>query len=288
MSARLLECSICLQEYNSGQRMPKALPCQHTLCAQCLMVIVRDKACIVCPTCRETSLVPAGGIARIPNNYTIMQLLDEGRHNDTSIPRTMPAMPASGVAFPESYPDCSRDGNNQHSQAAKQAYVASLGFPTGIAEEFLRSIEDFPMRYWVIDNSGSMTTGDGHELVQTVGYEAQLPISKLVSCSRWKELSQTLKWAGDLAINTSARTEFRLLNPANGVQTVLLGQGSPDLEQYMLDQLVSSTPAGKTPICEQIRQVTASVRAQVGQARFVLYSLRPLGLPEFRWRYGGF
>jgi hypothetical protein len=35
----------------------------------------------------------------------------------------------------------------------------------------------------------------------------------------------------------------------------------------MLDQLVSSTPAGKTPICEQIRQVTASVRAQADELR---------------------
>ena len=34
-----LICSICLEEYDNGIKKPKRLPCYHTVCLLCLMVL---------------------------------------------------------------------------------------------------------------------------------------------------------------------------------------------------------------------------------------------------------
>jgi hypothetical protein len=139
--------------------------------------------------------------------------------------------------------------------------------PKGIQDEFIRAAEDFPVRYWIVDNSGSMTTSDGHELVVSrVGsktYEGFSP------CSRWKELASSLKWIGSLAIDIDAHTEFHLLNPAGGVQEVVLGAyGTPPaVQQQELDKLVSSSPTGRTPICSRIGHIVNKIAPQAAQLR---------------------
>ena len=35
-------------------------------------------------------------------------------------------------------------------------YLAQSGLPLGIQEAMLESLEEFPLRIWIIDNSGSM------------------------------------------------------------------------------------------------------------------------------------
>ena len=39
-----------------------------------------------------------------------------------------------------------------------------LHFPAGLASELARSVRSFPIRLWVLDNSGSMQLGDGSRL----------------------------------------------------------------------------------------------------------------------------
>jgi hypothetical protein len=139
--------------------------------------------------------------------------------------------------------------------------------PRGIKEEFIRAADDFPVRYWVVDNSGSMTTSDGHELITSrVGsksYEGFNP------CSRWKELSSSLNWIGTLAIDITAHTEFHLLNPSNGVQEVVLGAyGTPPaIQRQELDRLVASSPTGRTPICTTIRNIISKIQPQAAELR---------------------
>ena len=74
---KMLECPICFEQF----RQPKALPCQHTFCLEpCLKDLVNsEKTSIECPICRKIHDLPNGGVDKFPNNFTILELLEESR-----------------------------------------------------------------------------------------------------------------------------------------------------------------------------------------------------------------
>ena len=71
-----VSCSVCMCKYTD----PKQLPCLHSFCLHCLIVIQRtsgrrDK--IACPECRQEFNVPDNGnLAALPTNFRINSLLD--------------------------------------------------------------------------------------------------------------------------------------------------------------------------------------------------------------------
>ena len=67
-----LNCAVCYEVY----KKPKYLPCYHSYCEGCIEKVQRG-CNIICPECRETSVVPAGGVKELPNNFFINRLLDE-------------------------------------------------------------------------------------------------------------------------------------------------------------------------------------------------------------------
>ena len=79
------------------------------------------------------------------------------------------------------------------------------------------NIVKIPIRFFIVDDSGSMSTSDGMKIIGTAAK------SKVINCTRWSELSQTVKFHAELAEATSAPTEFRLLN---GADPVVVGMGN--------------------------------------------------------------
>ena len=70
---RDIECPICQEPF----RTPKMLACGHTLCLDpCLQLLAKDKDYVSCPECRETHVIPEGGVERFPNNIVIIRLMD--------------------------------------------------------------------------------------------------------------------------------------------------------------------------------------------------------------------
>ena len=69
---------------------------------------------------------------------------------------------------------------------ATRQFLASEGFPRGLAEQVLKTKETFPLRYWVVDNSGSMGINDGTKIKK----RGQAP----VQCTRWEELQVSDGW----------------------------------------------------------------------------------------------
>ncbi len=71
---------MCFEGYaNTGDRVPKLLPCSHTLCLQCLLQLHRnshrhDK--IQCPECRAVCHVGKNGVDGVPTNRYIVDLLE--------------------------------------------------------------------------------------------------------------------------------------------------------------------------------------------------------------------
>ena len=93
----------------------------------------------------------------------------------------------------------------------KIKYVRDLGLPKGIGDQLIASTRDFAMRYWIIDNSGSMKAQSGHRVVRGAGGR-----EGMVACSRWEELGEGIKWHAAMAAHLHAPTEFRLLNAPSG------------------------------------------------------------------------
>ena len=148
--------------------------------------------------------------------------------------------------------------------------VRNMGMPLGLAEQFVKSTRDFSYRFWIIDKSGSMGTQDGHRVMSGPGGR-----EGLISCSRWEELGEGIGWHARLAVELGAYTEFRLLNQPSGrgPQTVVVGTtvGSDDAasqaELARIRELVCSEPTGRTPLCKQIREVTAQIAANAACLR---------------------
>ena len=83
--------------------------------------------------------------------------------------------------------------NNDGDQARIQI-LQSQGFPVGLATMLLQHTFQFPLRIWLVDNSGTMHQDDGHIVTQTKGGKVEM-----VHCSRWEEVSSALRWHAELA-----------------------------------------------------------------------------------------
>ena len=69
-SARDRTCSVCLELFSE----PKVLPCCHTFCLKCLEKTARSgqkKGEIVCPQCRKTHAIPAGGLTELLTDFVV-------------------------------------------------------------------------------------------------------------------------------------------------------------------------------------------------------------------------
>ncbi|XP_071807681.1 uncharacterized protein [Asterias amurensis] len=93
---RILECPMCLELYDSSNRWPKLLPCQHTFCRTCLGQLDKHGS-IACPQCRQQHKSPVGGSQQLPNNFTMLALLDVHK-------KSGPSPPASVLSSSEATP----------------------------------------------------------------------------------------------------------------------------------------------------------------------------------------
>ena len=67
-----LACPVCFQVF----RNPKFLSCYHSYCEDCLEKMQKQSR-ITCPECRKETVIPAGGVKELPNNFFINRLVDE-------------------------------------------------------------------------------------------------------------------------------------------------------------------------------------------------------------------
>lgn len=147
---------------------------------------------------------------------------------------------------------------------ARARHLAGLGLPPGLAARYASSADDFDLRVWIVDNSGSMQTGDGNRIVRKAdGTFAN------VRSSRWDELGESLLFHGNMAVGLGAATQFCVLNPPGGgiPQTIWCGTGAPTTEMDLIRRLRESSPTGRTPLCAAIRSATQTILDRAPQLR---------------------
>lgn len=72
---KLIECPVCLETYDSVRRLPRTLPCVHSLCLPCAARLL-DGTQLRCPECRREFSLP-GGVRQLPGNPTLASLVEE-------------------------------------------------------------------------------------------------------------------------------------------------------------------------------------------------------------------
>lgn len=73
-SLDLLSCKICLDSYDELERIPKLLSCHHSFCMLCLTTVSNQQKMITCPTCRDKTVLPPGGVSKLQTNFYVAQM----------------------------------------------------------------------------------------------------------------------------------------------------------------------------------------------------------------------
>jgi hypothetical protein len=134
------------------------------------------------------------------------------------------------------------------------------GFSMGLARA-LASESDFAFRTWIVDNSGSMVTADGHRIVETSDRKI---VGQLVT--RWEELRETVVYHAELASILQTPTRFQLLNDPGekvGKKEFIVGnQGCNRLEEMLVAKSVMrrTQPGGVTPLTRHVVRIESMIR----------------------------
>ena len=144
------------------------------------------------------------------------------------------------------------------------------GWPPGLTHACATSIESFPVRFVIVDNSGSMNRMDGTRLVSMPSGEI-----RSIKATRWAELGDLVMEMGEAVTSLHAETHFHLLNPTSAGQffTVAdagdghVGRIGAPADASTLKSVMGSSPSGTTPLTEAVQQVISLIAPSADKLR---------------------
>jgi len=218
-------------------------------------------------------------------------------HGDTPVVcSARPSLAAANGNSSYQLPSSRRSGVFAAVPEHQIAQLVGQGYTRGLANSLAGTIHKFPLRIWVVDNSGSMNATDGHRFVET---KDQRDL-KVVGCSRWNEIRDCVEYHARLAAVLMAPTTWRMLNdPSCGPnsQQFDIAQKTldDDVTQEELDRAITimktAQPGGVTPLIKHIQEIKRSVTELEPQLRAdgcrVAIILATDGLPTDERGYGG-
>jgi len=80
------------------------------------------------------------------------------------------------------------------------------GFTIGLAKALFDNCDAFPVRFWIVDNSGSMNKPDGHRMIET---RTENDV-KIVESTRWEEIKECVQYHSNLAALLFLPTTFKV------------------------------------------------------------------------------
>ena len=130
----------------------------------------------------------------------------------------------------------------QGTNARAAALMEEFDFPLGLAQQVVASAQSFPTRFWIVDDSGSMATGDG-KMISTSASGAK----SIVGATRWQEISADMAVAAAVSHEAGARTEFHPLNGGRPLTIQGTDKGTPRLYPSACTQHTRPGPCNSFP-----------------------------------------
>lgn len=183
----------------------------------------------------------------------------------------------SGGANPLSFETIMRNPKNQWTHGLKSKIIDSFSrgidevkteeyltmnrWPKGLQLAVMKSCKRIPLRFFIVDDSGSMTINDGRRVLVTSDKN-----EKLIQCTRWAELTDSMKFHIGLADAMGTVAEFRTLNTS---RPILIGLGNDDGEAKVraIENFDEEEPHGQTPLCEHITKVVVLLQSVASELR---------------------
>mmetsp|Transcript_27066 Transcript_27066/g.51275 ORF Transcript_27066/g.51275 Transcript_27066/m.51275 type:complete len:395 (-) Transcript_27066:84-1268(-) len=207
-------------------------------------------------------------------------LVDDSNKTPSAPPGHNPMPPPSPSRRPKGYPPI----HDISQESLSSLYSTTIhSYTPGLAKAVGTTLQTFPLRIWVIDNSGSMAAGDGNRIVTNSSGQ-----TKVIPCTRWEEIHECVTYHARLAQDIQAPTEFRMLNPNSvsgeimhmGLEGVGFQEGMGKVYQVMHQM----GPGGVTPLSRHIHAIKReieSMRVALEQAgKKVCVVLATDGLPS--------
>jgi len=177
----------------------------------------------------------------------------------------------SNVVIPLPVPERASPGAYRLQPSDIDSLQKEQGFSKGLAETLTTNNAAFPLRIWIVDNSGSMNKLDGHRIiVENERRNKNKKRLRFVDCTRWTELRHTIEYHSQMACRLRAPTVFRMLNRPSDVtlpQQFSIGERGIDQTTLLDEDLTIALqtlqnlprPVGVTPLTEHIREVRMNV-----------------------------
>jgi hypothetical protein len=163
----------------------------------------------------------------------------------------------------------------------QMARLREQGYSRGLAKSLELSKKAFALHFWIVDNSGSMQTCDGHRMVES---HSRTKPQRMISCSRWEEIQETVEYHIRMAGLLEKPTRFRLLNDpgaAVGPQQFAVASSSSSSSdpagtsstsiaeevQTALRIMQRARPGGCTPLTQHILEIHHEIRAMTPTLR---------------------
>jgi len=194
------------------------------------------------------------------------------------------------------------------------ALLRRQGFTTGLAKALLENAYIYDHRIWVVDNSGSMQLADGTRIITSLSSNSQksvkthqkplsgksvLDVTKAVSCTRWEELQDTIKYHAQMAALMHSPTIFKLLNDTGSLfacNQFSVGESDSSTEnerqvQNVYKIIQKIRPGGVTPLTHHLQGIRQGIKDLEAQLRRygkkVVVVLATDGLPTDEQGYDG-
>ncbi|XP_077990900.1 E3 ubiquitin-protein ligase TRIM71-like [Glandiceps talaboti] len=84
IDANFLNCGICFGRYENA----KSVSCGHSFCQKCLSTLADKSSALICPLCRHEQIIPIGGVADLPNNFFLNELVRQFSERDENLTET--------------------------------------------------------------------------------------------------------------------------------------------------------------------------------------------------------
>jgi len=161
--------------------------------------------------------------------------------------------------------------------------LSEQGYTRGLAKSLETNNTIFPLRIWVVDNSGSMQRSDGHRIIMSPSRNI-----KTVDSTRWEEIKECVTYHAQMAGLLRAETWFRLLNDpgarVGSQQFEVASDNTTENDVRRSIKIMQETiPGGVTPLTDHISEiymVVDSLRPQLeAEGKKVAIILATDGLP---------